>query len=96
MSVEDIDYAAGVRMAEYLKPEDLDTEDCITLAQTILSEAGAALMHAVRAVRDNPTSRDAAAHLRACKAFYRSDFFAALSMGAVDGEAVMQKLAAKA
>ena len=96
MSVEDIDYAAGVRMAEYLKPEDLDTEACITLAQTILSEAGAALMHAVRAVRDNPTNKEAAAHLRACKAFYRSDFFAALSMGAVDGEAVMQKLAAKA
>ena len=96
MSVEDIDYAAGVRMAEYLKPEALDTEACVELAGVILAEAGAEYIHAVRAVRDNPTNKEAAAHLRACKAFYRSDFFAALSMGAVDGEAVMQKLAAKA
>jgi hypothetical protein len=96
MSVEDIDYAAGVRMAEYLKPEDLNTDACVELAGVILAEAGAEYIHAVRAVRANPTNKDAAAHLRACKAFYRSDYFAALSMGAVDGETVRQKLAARA
>ena len=96
MSVEDIDYAAGVRMAEYLKPEDLNTDACVELAGVILSEAGAEYIHAVRAVRTNPTNKDAAAHLRACKAFYRSNYFTALSMGAADGEAVMQKLAVRA
>ena len=92
-----LDTVAGRRrMADYLKPEDLNTEACLELASLILSEAGAEYIHAVRAVRANPTNKDAAAHLRACKALYRSDYFATLSMGAVDGEVVMQKLAAKA
>ena len=95
--LEHLDTVAGRRrMVDYLKPEDLNTEACVDLASVILSEAGAEYIHAVRAVRANPTNKDAAAHLRACKAFYRSDYFAALSMGAVDGEAVMQKLAEKA
>lgn len=88
--------AAQRRMADYLKPEDLNTDACVELAGVILAEAGAEYIHAVRAVRANPTNKDAADHLRACKAFYRSDYFVALSMGAVDGEAVMQKLAEKA
>ena len=83
-------------MADYLQPEALNTDACLELASVILSEAGAEYIHAVRAVRANPTNKDAAAHLRACKAFYRSDYFVALSMGAVDGEAVMRKLAARA
>ena len=92
-----LDTVAGRRrMVDYLKPEDLNTDACVDLASTILAEAGAEYIHAVRAVRANPTNKDAAAHLRACKAFYRSDYFAALSMGAVDGEAVMQKLAERA
>ena len=88
--------AAQRRMADYLKPEDLNTDACVELAGVILSEAGAEYIHAVRAVQANPTNKDAADHLRACKAFYRSDYFVALSMGAADGEAVMQKLAAQA
>ena len=95
--LEHLDTVAGRRrMADYLKPEDLNTEACLELASVILSEAGAEYIHAVRAVRANPTNKDAAAHLRACKAFYLSDYFTALSMGAADGEAVMQKLAAQA
>ena len=95
--LEHLDTVAGRRrMADYLKPEDLNTDACLELASVILSEAGAEYIHAVRAVRANPTNKDAAAHLRACKAFYRSDYFTALSMGAADGEAVMQKLAEKA
>ena len=43
MSLMDLDERAERRMIDYLKPEDLDTEACITLAQTILSETGAAL-----------------------------------------------------
>lgn len=95
MSVEDIDYAAGVRMAEYLKPEDLDTEACITLAQTILSEAGAALMHAVRRYNEWPSPENHA-HLATCRAFYRSDLFVALSCGVADGEAVIRQLTKQA
>ena len=92
-----LDTVAGRRrMADYRKPEDLNTDACVELAGMILAEAGAEYIHAVRAVRANPTNKDAAAHLRACKAFYRSNYFAALSMGAVDGEAVMRKLAARA
>lgn len=95
--LEHLDTVAGQRrMNDYLKPEDLNTEACLELASVILSEAGAEYIHAVRAVRANPTNKDAAAHLRACKTFYRSDYFTALSMGAVDGETVMQKLAAQA
>ena len=97
MSVELLDSVARRRrMMDYLKPEDLNTDACVELASVILAEAGAEFIHAVRAVRANPTNKDAAAHLRACKAFYRSDYVTALSMGAVYGEAVMQKLAARA
>ena len=94
--MSEMDMDARPRMKDTMKPEALSTDACVELAGVILSEAGAEYIHAVRAVRANPTNKDAAAHLRACKAFYRSDYFAALSMGAVDGEAVMQKLAEKA
>ena len=97
VSVELLDSVAHRRrMMDYLKPEDLNTDACVELAGAILAEAGAEYIHAVRAVRATPTNKDAAAHLKACKAFYRSDYFTALSMGALDGDAVMQKLAESA
>ena len=94
--MSEMDMDARPRMKDTMKPEDLNTDACVELSGVILSEAGAEYIHAVRAARDNPTNREAAAHLKACKAFYRSDYFTALSMGAVDGETVMQKLAARA
>ena len=91
MSLQNLDERAERRMIDYLKPEDLDTEACITLAQTILSEAGEALMHAVRRYNDWPSAENRA-HLATCRAFYRSDLFTALSCGVADGEAVIRQL----
>ena len=95
MSLQNLDERAERRMIDYLKPEDLDTEGCITLAQTILSEAGAALMHAVRRYNDWP-SKENHAHLETCRAFYRSDLFVALSCGVADGETVIRQLTKQA
>ena len=93
MSLVDLDKAP--RMTDTLTPEDLDTEGCIMLAQTILSEAGKALMHAVRRYNEWP-SEENRAHLDTCKAFYRSDLFTALSCGVADGETVIRQLTKQA
>ena len=95
MSLQNLDERAERRMIDYLKPEDLDTEGCITLAQTILSEAGVALMHAVRRYNEWPSPENLA-HLKTCQAFYRSDTFTALSCGVVDPETVIRKLTKQA
>ena len=84
MSLQNLDERAVRRMVDYLKPEDLDTEDCIKLAQTILSEAGEALMHAVRRYNEWPSPENLA-HLKTCQAFYRSPTYTALSCGVIDG-----------
>ena len=95
MSLQNLDERAERRMIDYLKPEDLDTEGCIKLAQTILSEAGEALMHAVRRYNEWPSPENLA-HLKTCQAFYRSDLFTALSCGVADGETVIRKLTKQA
>lgn len=79
------------RMKTYMKPEDLNTEGCLTLAETILEEAAQEYLHARRAYITHPNDKDAREHLRTCELFYRSDWFAALS-GVVDGETVMRRL----
>lgn len=91
MSLMDMDERAERRMIDYLKPEDLDTEGCIALAQTILSEAGEALMHAVRRYNEWPNQENHA-HLRTCQAFYRSDTYIALSCGVIDGPTAAKKI----
>ena len=90
MSLTDFDRAP--RMKDYLKPEDLNTEACVTLAAVVLKDAADAYVHARRAVRMDPGNKDAIAHLRECRAFYKSDYFIALSCGSADGEAVMEQL----
>ena len=80
------------RMKDYLKPEDLNTEGCLTLAETVLQEASEEYIRARRAVVAHPNDRDAREHFKTCQAFYRSDWFAALSGGVVDGETVMRRL----
>lgn len=95
MSLQNLDERAERRMIDYLKPEDLDTEACITLAQTILSEAGAALMHDVRRYNDWPCPLNWQ-HLATCRAFYHSDLFTALSCGVADGETVIRQLTKQA
>ena len=94
--LEHLDTVAGRRrMADYLKPEDLNTEGCIALAQTILSEAGEALIHAVQHYNEWPNQENLA-HLKTCQAFYRSATYNALSCGVVDGETVIRKLTKRA
>lgn len=80
------------RMNTYMKPEDLNTEDCLTLAEAVLQGAAEDYIHARRAAVAHPNSKDAQEHLRVCELFYRSDWFAALSGGVIDGKAAMEAL----
>jgi hypothetical protein len=93
--MSEMDMDARPRMKDTMKPEDLNTEACITLAQTILGEAGMALMHAVRRYNEWLSKEDRA-HLETCRAFYRSDLFVALSCGVADGETVIRQLTKQA
>ena len=79
-------------MKDYMRPEDLNTEGCLTLAEEVLQEASAEYIRARRAVVAHPNDRDAREHFKLCQLFYRSDWFAALSGGGVDGETVMRRL----
>lgn len=80
------------RMRTYMKAADMNTEGCLQLAETILEEAAQEYLHARRAVVAHPNSKDAQEHFKTCQAFYRSDWFAALSGGVIDGETVMRRL----
>lgn len=95
MSLQNLDERAERRMIDYLRPEDLNTEGCIMLAQTILGEAAEALIHAVRQYNEWPSAANLA-HLKTCRAFYRSDTFTALSCGVIDPETVIRKLTKQA
>lgn len=93
MSERDID--SMPRMKDYLKAEDLDTDGCVELARVILKDAANALTEAARtaAGSQNP---EHFRYLKMCQNFYRSDLFAALSLGLVDGETVMQQITKRA
>lgn len=80
------------RMKTYMKAADMNTEGCLQLAETILEEAAQEYLHARRAVVAHPNSKDAQEHFKTCQAFYRSDWFAALSGGVIDAETVMRRL----
>ena len=89
MSEYDMD--ASPRMADYLKPADLNTDGCVALAGEVLRGLAQDLLTAHHRAMENPT-RENIAHLRAVKATYRSDYFAALSCGLVDGDAAMKEI----
>jgi hypothetical protein len=80
------------RMKTYMKAADLNTEGCLKLAEAVLQGASEDYLHARRAVVAHPNSKDAQEHFKTCQAFYRSDWFAALSGGVIDGETVMRRL----
>ena len=93
MSWTEFDAAcARARMKDYMKPEDLNTEGCLTLAEAVLQGAAEDYIHARRAAVTRPHDKDAQEHLRVCELFYRSDWFAALSGGVIDGETAMRQL----
>ena len=83
------------RMKDYMKPEDLDTDGCVELARVVLRDAANALTEAARtaAGSQNP---EHFRYLKMCQDFYRSDLFAALSCGLVNGETVMQQITKRA
>lgn len=93
MSLADLDGAR--RMADYMKPEDLNTEGCLVLAETLLSDARDALVRAVKQYNDWP-NKENHQHLRESQAFFRSDLFIALSCGVTDGETVIKQLTREA
>lgn len=80
------------RMREYLIPEQLDIDGCISLCQRILADCAEAYIQARRAVARNPKDRLAQLQLQGRQNLYRSEYFRAISCGLVDGETVMQDL----
>lgn len=83
------------RMAEYLKPEDLDTGACITLASAVLKEQAKELGHAARRAAIRPSGENLR-HLKTMRNFYKSRWFQVLSCGLADGEQVAKAIVKEA
>ena len=90
MSEMDMDLCP--RMKTYLRPADLNTDACVTLAAEILQGAAKDLGQAyVRATLN--TNRGNLDHLRNCLRFYESAWFTVLTCGAVeDGPGVARQI----
>lgn len=80
------------RMADYLKPDDLNLDSCINLASAVLHEAAEAYLEAARALKRYPDSKDARSHYERCRAFYSSDYYKILSCGVVSGADALRSL----
>ena len=83
------------RMKDYLKPEDLNTKGCVTLAATVLEEQAAELAHAARRYANLPTEENLK-QLKRIREWYESDWFDALSCGLADGKTVAKNIVKKA
>jgi hypothetical protein len=83
--------AAKRRMKDYLTPDDLNTNACLELAATVLRGAAADLAQAARRAAEFP-SKGNLAHLKACRDWYGSEIFQALSGGVVDGPAAAREI----
>ena len=79
------------RMKDYLKPEDLNTKGCVTLAATVLEEQADELAHAARRYANHP-SKENGEHLRKLREWYESPMFEALSCGITDGKTAAKKI----
>ena len=89
MSETDIDRLP--RMKDTLTPADLDTEACVALATEVLRGLAEDLATAARQTAASPTPENLR-HLKSIQKVYRSDWFAALSCGVIDGETAMRKI----
>lgn len=89
MSEVDIDKLP--RMKDYLKPADLNTNACVDLAATVLSEQAKELAHAARRYANSPTKENRQ-HLATLRAWYETPLFEALSCGLADGKKVAQDI----
>lgn len=79
------------RMKDTLRPEDLNTDACVTLAAEILKDAANALASAAITASRHP-SKENLAHLNSCRAFYESDWFKILTCGAVEDGAGIARM----
>lgn len=92
MSLADLDRIGALqRMEVCLKPEDLDDGACLDLATELLSGMAEDLTRAARRYAEFPTEENMS-HLKSCRNLYKSDLFAALSCGTVDGEVAARKI----
>ena len=80
------------RMAEYLRPKDLNLDGCVKLASTILASAASDYIQCARQLKVEPNNQTVQAHYKACRKFYLSDYFKALSGGVTDGRTVLELL----
>ena len=84
------------RMKDTLRPEDLNTDACVTLAAEILKGAAGELSSAAFSAARRP-SKENLAHLNTCRAFYESDWFKILTCGAVsDGAGIARMIIRRA
>ena len=83
------------RLRDIMRPAGLNSAGCLKLAETILAEQGAALMDATRKCVSAPTKENKH-HLETLINFYKSEWFDALSCGAIDGETAVKRLMEKA
>ena len=83
------------RMKDTMKPEDLDTQGCVALAETILSEASRELFDATREYVLKP-SVVSLERLKSAQRFFKSDWFGVLSCGVANGEEAMNAIMEKA
>ena len=92
MSSDAFDELNGMpRMKDTLKPDDLNTDACVDLAGEVLRGLAEDLATAVRHYNASPTQENRR-HLEAIKALYRSNYFAALSCGMVDGNTAIREI----
>ena len=73
------------RMATYMKPEDLNDEGCIALAEAVLRGLADDLKDAARRAAHDP-SEENLRHLEMIRGIYSSDYIQVLSLGEVSGE----------
>lgn len=79
------------RLKDTRKASELNTDACVALAEEILRGMAEDLATAVRHYNASPTQENRR-HLEAIKALYRSDYFAALSCGIVDGNTAIREI----
>ena len=89
--MSELDIDAMPRMKDYLKPEDLNTNACVNLAATVLSEQANELAHAARRYANFPTKENGA-HLKKLREWYETPMFDALSCGMVDGKTAAKNI----
>lgn len=96
MSIVDLDRcAANRRMADYLKPEQLNDEACLQLAEVLLAGMAEDLTRAARRYAEFPNEENLY-HLKVYRDTYKSNLFSALSCGVADGDIAVKRIVQEA